>query len=304
MDYIISIITTIGVYSIMALSLNLLVGFNGLLSLAHVAFFGIGAYCVAVATATPNLMAWMPPFGLPYPGWQPGFGAGLVLGLEIVSAIAIFVGAVMNRFGGDIYCIATMGIGIIAHTYFLNATKVTQGPLGIAGVVPPQVLGMPLTNPAHYMLFVWVCVGLIWAACYGITRSPFGRIIMSIREDELTTRLFGFYTPVFKLINFVISAWMATFAGALFACHLQFVDPTSFLTTETIFVITMVILGGLASHKGSFLGAIIMIMLPESLRFVGAPPEYAAQLRQILFGVALVALMIFRPQGILGKFKL
>jgi branched-chain amino acid transport system permease protein len=154
------------------------------------------------------------------------------------------------------------------------------------------------------MGFVWVCVLIVWAACFGITRSPFGRILNSIREDELTIRLFGYYTPVFKLMVFIMSAWMATFAGALFACHLQFVDPTSFLTSEIIFVVTMVILGGLASHKGAFMGAIVMVMLPEALRFVGAPPEYAAQMRQILFGLALVVLMIFRPQGILGKFKL
>jgi branched-chain amino acid transport system permease protein len=304
MDYVISIITTIGVYAIMALSLNLLIGYTGLLSLAHVAFFGIGAYSVAIATANPDLLATLSKFGLPYPGWQPGFGAGLMLGLEVTTAISLVVGAIMNRFSGDIYCIATLGIGIIAHTFFLNATSITQGPLGIAGVVPPTVCGIELNDPARYMVFVWMCVTVVWAACLAITRTPFGRILNSIREDELTIRLFGYYTPAFKLMVFIMSAWMATFAGGLFACHLQFVDPTSFLTSEIIFVVTMVILGGLASHRGAFLGAIVMVMLPEALRFVGARPEYAAQLRQILFGIALVSLMIFRPQGLLGKFKM
>lgn len=305
MDYLISISTTIGIYSILALSLNLLIGFNGLLSLAHIAFFGIGAYSVAIGIATPEVIS-SQPWGqlLPYPGWQPGFGAGLALGLQVTTLIALPVGLIMNRFGGDIYSICTLGIGIIATTFFLNATSVTQGPLGIAGVVPPTVFGVSLASPAAYLVFVWLWVAFIALACWGISRSPFGRILTSIREDELTTRLFGFYTPAFKLMNFVMSAWMATLAGGLFACHLQFVDPTSFLTSETIFIVTMVILGGLASHKGAMLGALVMVLLPEALRFVGAPPEYAAQLRQILFGTALVALMIFRPQGILGKFKL
>ena len=305
MDYLISLLTTIGIYAILALSLNLLIGFNGLLSLAHIAFFGIGAYAVAIGIAMPETVtaqawgAW-----LPYPGWQPGFGAGLVLGLEVTTLIALGVGWVMNRFGGEIYSIATMGIGIIAATFFLNATSVTQGPLGIAGVMPPTIAGVALNESGRYMIFVWVGVALVALACVGIAKSPYGRILQSIREDELTTRLFGFYTPGFKVMNFVMSAWMATLAGGLFACHLQFVDPTSFITSETIFIVTMVILGGLASHKGALLGAIVMVTLPETLRFVGAPPEYAAQLRQILFGLALVVLMIFRPQGMLGKFRL
>jgi branched-chain amino acid transport system permease protein len=227
-----------------------------------------------------------------------------MIGLEITTLIAGGVGLVLNRFGGEIYCIATMGIGIIATTFFLNATSITQGPLGIAGVTPPDVFGIPLNSPGRYVIFVWACTFIVWALCFWVSRSPFGRIIQSIREDELTTRLFGFYTPHFKLINFILSAWMATLAGGLFACHLQFVDPTSFITSETIFIVTMVILGGLASHRGAFLGAIVMVLLPEALRFLHAPPEYAAQLRQIIFGLFLVILMIFRPQGILGKFKL
>ncbi len=302
MDYLTSILTTIGIYAILALSLNLLIGFTGLLSLAHVAFFGVGAYAVAIATSTPELLQHLPSW-LPYPGWQPGFGAGVVLGLEVNTLIAATIGAVMNRFGGDVYVIATMGIGIIAYTFFLNASDITQGPLGIAGVVPPSIFGIALSDPLRYTAFVWVCVALVWLAILGITRSPYGRILMAIREDELTIRLFGYYTPAFKLMAFILSAWAATIAGGLFACHLQFVDPTSFLTNETIFICTMVILGGLASHRGAFLGAIIMVMLPEALRFVGAPPEYAAQLRQILFGTALVLMMLFRPQGLLGKFK-
>lgn len=283
----------------------MLIGFNGLLSLAHIAFFGIGAYAVAIGTATPELIT-SQPWGqwLPYPGWQPGFGAGLAVGLYVTTLIALPIGWVMNRFGGEIYSIATLGIGIIAATYFLNATGVTQGPLGIAGVLPPKVFGMQLDSQGSYLAFVWILVTIIGLICIGISKSPYGRILQSIREDELTVRLFGFYTPAFKLMNFVMSAWMATLAGGLFACHLQFVDPTSFITSETIFIVTMVILGGLASHKGALLGAVVMVALPETLRFVGAPPEYAAHLRQILFGTALVALMIFRPQGILGRFKL
>lgn len=302
-DYLVSIITTIGIYAILSLSLNLLIGYTALLSLAHIAFFGIGAYAVAVATSTPDLLQHLPAF-LPYPGWQPGFGAGMAIGLEVTTLIALAVGFVMNRFGGDIYCIATMGIGIIAYTFFLNAANITQGPLGIAGVVPPSVFGLSLDTPARYMGFVWFWVAVVWLLCFGITRSPFGRILTSIREDELTIRQFGYYTPWYKLINFVLSAWMATLAGGLFACHLQFVDPSSFIMAESIFVVTMVILGGLASLKGSFMGAIVMVMLPEILRFLGAPPEYAAQLKQIIFGMLLILLMILRPQGIFGKFRI
>lgn len=303
MDYLISILTTIGIYAIMALSLNLLVGFSGLLSLAHVAFFGIGGYAVAICTATPEVLAPVAAW-LPWAGWQPGFWSGLVLGLEVVTVVALPIGWVLNKFSGDVYCIATMGIAIIAYTFFLNVAPITQGPLGIAGVVPPTIGSWNFSRPLDYMSFVWVCLGLVALATLGIAESPFGRILRSVREDELTIRLFGYHTEFFKLMIFVISAWMAVLAGGLFACHLQFIDPSSFVMNEGIFVVTMVIMGGLASHRGAFLGAVIMVALPEALRFVGAPPEYAAQMRQIIYGLILVLLMIFRPQGVLGKYRL
>lgn len=303
MDYLVSILTTIGIYAIMAMSLNLIIGFTGLLSLAHIAFFGIGAYAVAITTATPWVLdpvaSW-----LPFPGWSEGFFPGILLGIQATTLVGLVIGSVLNRFSGDIYAIATLGVGIIAYTFFLNAADITQGPLGIAGVIPPDIFGISLSEPWRYMVFVWIWTLVVGLCTLGIAQSPFGRILRSIREDETTIRLFGFYTPAFKLMAFIISGWMASIAGGLFACHLQFVDPSSFLMNETIFIVTMIILGGMASHKGAILGAILMVLIPELLRFVGAPPEYAAQLRQIIFGVFLVSLMIFRPQGILGRFKL
>jgi branched-chain amino acid transport system permease protein len=129
-------------------------------------------------------------------------------------------------------------------------------------------------------------------------------VLMALREDEEMTQVFGFNTLYFKLTAFVLSAMLASVAGSFFASYISFIDPFSFTLRESIFVSIIIIVGGLASLPGSILGALILIVLPESLRFIQMPPDVAAQVRQMLYGGALVALMLYRPQGILGKFRM
>ena len=129
-------------------------------------------------------------------------------------------------------------------------------------------------------------------------------MLKAIRGDEKAIQVFGYNTVYYKLTIFVISAGMAAVAGSLFASYITFVDPSSFTVFESVFILAIIILGGLANMRGAVLGALFLILLPEALRFVGFPPDIAAQMRQVIYGLILVSLMLYRPQGLLGEYKL
>ena len=137
-----------------------------------------------------------------------------------------------------------------------------------------------------------------------ITTSSFGLVLKAIREDEEAIQVFGYHTNRYKLTIFVISAGLAAIAGALYASYISFIGPSSFALMESIFILSIVILGGLANHKGAILGAALLIILPELLRFVGLPTDVAAQSRQLIYGVLLVVLMLYRPRGLIGDYRL
>jgi len=145
---------------------------------------------------------------------------------------------------------------------------------------------------------------LIYLISLGITKSSFGRVLKGIREDEKALSVFGYNTQLFKLTIFIITAGMAGLAGGLFATYITFIDPSTFGLNESIFILAIIILGGMASLKGSVVGAIFLILLPEILRFVGFPTDIAAQMRQVVYGALLVLLMLYRPQGLVGEYKL
>jgi len=145
---------------------------------------------------------------------------------------------------------------------------------------------------------------LVYIAARFIVNAPFGRVLKAIREDEQAISVFGYHTLYFKLAIFVISAAMAAAGGALLASYLTFIDPNTFALPEAIFVLAIVVLGGLGSLRGPVVGALILVLLPEALRFVGFPPDIAAQMRQMVYGLLLVFLMLYRPQGIIGEYKL
>jgi branched-chain amino acid transport system permease protein len=135
-------------------------------------------------------------------------------------------------------------------------------------------------------------------------QSSFGRILKAIREDEKVIGIFGYKTIYYKLTIFVVGAMMAAIAGSLYAAYITYIDPSTFTVNESIFIIAIIILGGLASLRGSIIGAVFLVLLPEFLRFVGFPDEIAAQLRQAVYGLLLILLMLYRPQGLVGEYKL
>ncbi len=288
MEYFIHLAILISIYGVLAMSLNLVVGYTGLLSVTHAAFYGVGAYATAL--------------GLTQLGM--GFFSSLLLGGLIAGISAALIGLVLSRFRDDYYALVSFGFNIIVFSIFLNWQEVTRGPLGIPGIGRPEIFGIEFSSNLSFLILSLVIMGLVYAAAQFITRSSFGRVLKAIREDEQAIQVFGYNTQYFKLGIFVIAAMMAAVAGSLFASYISFIDPSTFTLDESIFILAIIIMGGLASNRGAIIGAVILILLPEILRFVGFPTDIAAQMRQVVYGLILVFLMLYRPQGMVGEYKL
>ena len=288
MEYLIHIAILISIYGILGLSLNLVVGFTGLLSITQAAFYGIGAYTTAILLT----------------GTGMNFFLAMILGMVISGVCSLAIGFVLSKFKDDYYALGSFGFNVIIYSIFLNWQSLTRGPLGIPGIPRPSMFGFTFSENVWFLVLSVVLLAIIYLVCQFITGSSFGRVLKAIREDEQAISVFGYRTLWYKLAIFVIGAMMASVAGSLFASYITFVDPSSFALTESIFILAIIILGGLANNKGAVIGAVCLILLPEILRFVGFPNDIAAQMRQVTYGVILILLMLYRPQGLVGEYRL
>jgi len=288
MEYLIHILILISIYGILGLSLNLIVGYTGLLSITQAAFYGIGAYVTAILLTTTGI----------------NFFLSLLIGILITGIISLFIGYVLSKFKDDYYALGSFGFNVIIYSILLNWQDLTRGPLGIPGIPRPSIFGLTFSSNLSFLILALVIGLVIYGLCNFITNSSFGRVLKSIREDEQAIKTFGYNTLWYKLAIFVIGAMMASVAGGLFASYITFIDPSSFTLNESIFILSIIILGGLANNRGAVLGAIILILLPEILRFVGFPSDIAAQMRQVTYGLILIFLMLYRPKGMLGEYEL
>ena len=302
MGFAISIATVFAIWAILAVSLNLVVGYTGLLSIGHIGFFGIGAYSVAVLTSTTDYSQ-LRTEEIPTFGWS--FFAALPVGVGIAGLTALVVGVVFNRFRDDIFVLVSFGFAIISYNSFLNLRSVTRGAFGIHEVARPQIGSWVFDKEGEFLALALVCLALVSLVSWVIVSSSFGRVLTTIREDERATEVFGYRVTHYKLAIWVISAMMAALAGGLFGSWTTFVDPNSFVLLESMLLVCIVILGGLASIWGSLLGAMAFVLLEEGMRFLPfLPDEYVGQARQVALGVLLVLMMLFRPQGLVGRYKL
>lgn len=288
MGYLIHLAILSSIFAILAVSLDLVLGYTGLLSVTHAAFYGIGAYATALILKVLGV----------------SFFVALPFAIVITMLVALVIGLVLSKFKTDYYALASLGFNVIVFSIFLNWNDLTRGPLGISSIPRPELFGFALSENVVFLGLALTLLTAVYALSRFIVRSSFGRVLTAIREDEEAVGVFGYHTSSYKFIIFTIAAGMAALAGGLFATYITFVDPTSFTIVESIFVLAIVILGGAGSLRGPLLGAVILILLPEALRFVGFPPDIAAQMRQVLYGLILVGLMLYRPQGIWGTYRL
>lgn len=285
--YLIHILVLVGIYIILAVSLNLALGYTGMLNLGHVAFFGIGAYTSALLTkAGVHFLIAFPLAGL----FVTIFGYLLVLAT--------------NKLKGDYLALATLSFSFVVYSLLLNLTFLTRGPLGVAGIAKPEFFGLRILFPSQYLIFVVIIVTISVLIIHRIVKSPFGRLLQATRDDELGLKVLGKNTFKLKYKAMMISAFFAGIAGSLFAHYITYIEPNSFTLSELIFVLTIVIVGGLASLKGSVVSAFIIVMIPEALRFLALPSSILGPMRQIVYAVILLCILLFRPRGLFGRVDL
>lgn len=287
MEYFINLGILFCIYAMLALSLNMVVGLSGLVSLAHAAFYGIGAYAVGILMTKQGF----------------GFWTSMFVGMILNGITAFAIGKILSKFKGDYYAIVSAGLSVIVFSVLLNFKSLTNGSIGIYGIGKPAVANFHFYSSLSFLILALVFVGIFCAIFVMLDKSSFGRTLKGLREDEELTISLGYKTARYKSFVFTMSAMIAGIAGSFFASYIAFIDPTTFQLAEGIFFFTMITVGGLSSALGSIVGAAILLALPEGLRFLGLPYETAAQIQQLIYGTMLVLMMAFRPQGLLGKYR-
>ncbi len=279
-DYYRDVMTITGMYIVLALGLNLVVGQAGLLNLGYVAFYAIGAYTYAIFSTSYGLSFWL----------------GMVLGALVAAGFAVLLGAPTLKLRGDYFAIVTLGMGEITRIILNNWDTMTGGPNGLAKINRPVIAGYMLHTTLDYYYLILMIVIITIFAMQRLILSRIGRAWIAIREDEVAAEAMGINTFRLKLLAFVLGSAWAGLTGVFFAAKMAFVSPESFTFFESVLILCMVVLGGMGSIPGIILGAVLLIGLPEVFRDF---QDY----RMLAFGVALVLMMIFRPQGLLGTVK-
>jgi branched-chain amino acid transport system permease protein len=287
-DYLLHILILINIYIILVVSLDLIAGYTGLLSISHAAFYGIGAYFTALLSLH----------------FQTNFLFNMVFGIVGAAILGVIIAFPSIRIHDDYFVIATFGLQMIVYSIFNNWVALTRGPLGIPGIPVASLFGVAIDNHWKFLLLSAIFAFLAYLLVRKLVSSPYGRVLKAIREDEVFAESLGKNVDFYKIQVFVIGGALASVAGNLYAHYITFIDPTSFTILESILVVSMVIIGGAGSLRGPVLGAVVLVILPEALRFIGLPSAVAANLRQIFYGGLLVLMMLYRPQGLVGEFNL
>ena len=292
----------------LSLGLNIVVGFAGLLDLGYVAFFGVGAYVYALLAS--------PHFGLHLPFW-----AILPLGAAAAALCGVLLGAPTLKLRGDYLAIVTLGFGEIVRIFLNNLSQpvnITNGPQGIARIDPVQIgalnfgrtdtlLGLTVSGPMKYYYLLLALLLLVIVINLRLQNSRIGRAWEAIREDEIAARAIGIDTARVKLLAFAMGASFGGVAGGMFAAIQAFISPESFVLTESVMILAMVVLGGMGNIWGVVIGALLLSFVPEMLRYTVEPLQMAVfgkllvepeVIRMLLFGLALVLMMRFRPAGL------
>ena len=296
-------------YVLLALGLNIVVGFAGLLDLGYIAFYAVGAYAYALLAS--------PHFGLHLPFW-----AILPIGAALAALFGVLLGAPTLKLRGDYLAIVTLGFGEIVRIFLNNLSRpvnLTNGPIGVARIDPFSIGGVDFARSERFlglevngpMKYYWLLLGValvIIVVNLRLQNSRIGRAWEAIREDEVAARAMGIDTRNIKLLAFAMGATFGGVAGGMFAAIQGFISPESFVLVESIMVVSMVVLGGMGNIWGVVLGALLLSFVPEVLRWTVEPLQQAVfgrqlvapeVIRMLIFGLALVLVMRFRPAGLL-----
>lgn len=297
MNYLLHLLIYFCIYAISALSLNLVIGYCGLLTLAHASYFAVGAYAYAI---------------LSLHGWA--FLPALAAAVAIAVLLSLIVSLPAWRFRGDNFVLMTLAaqtfIFSLLHNWYHpqadpgTLLNLTNGPFGLAGIPKPAIIGIQMDTIGSISVFAValaaICALLVWR----LQSSPWGRLLQCMRDDELALRGLGKNVRRAKLEAFAISCGLVAVAGVLYASYVSYIDASSATLDESVLMVCMLLVGGMVNFRGPLVGAAVLVALPEVLRLVHLPDVMAANVRLLAYGLLLVLIVHFRPQGLAGKYRI
>ncbi|MCR4265273.1 branched-chain amino acid ABC transporter permease [Nitratireductor sp. ZSWI3] len=286
--YLLNLGVLISIYSILAITLNFIMGYAGIYSLAHAVFFGVGAYAGALAAMhlSASIFVTVP----------------VAMACAAVLSLALALPALRVR--GEYFVAASLGLQVLAVTIFAEWKSVTGGIGGLIGIPPVDLFGQAVYRPASFFPLSLAVLAIVIVVTRLLVRSSFGRNLTAIRDSESAAASFGKNVPLIKTISVVISAALAAVAGTLYAGYLSFINVESFMLDTSVLVMAMVIIGGTGTSWGPILGAAILLLLPGLLSYLSfLPPTEIGAIQQTLYGLGMAILMIFRPGGLVGRGK-
>lgn len=277
-SYIMTLTIKIGVYICLALGLNILVGYLGLISLGHAGFVAIGAYVCSLLVLKSGLSFWV----------------ALLLAGAFAAVCGLILGLPTLRVSGSYLTIVTLGFGEIVKTILMTWKPVTNGMLGVKPIPTPKIFGVSMTLKNHGLYYIMVgFLLLITLFCYVLNKSKTGRAFRAIKGDNTAAIMMGINTTYYKVLGFVLSGVICALIGGFYASTMTYIDPNSFTFDTSTMILSIVILGGMGTIRGMFLGAVVLVAFPELSRSL---MDY----RYVAYGIILIVMMRFRPQGILG----
>ena len=276
-EYYVNVLIISGLNAIVAVGLNLLLGFAGQISLGHAAFYGLAAYTTSILTTTYNLP----------------IIAGILAGIVLVGLVAYLIGIPTLKLSGHYLAMATLGFGIIVYIVFNETIELTGGPSGFVGIPRLSLFGYSFDSDLSYYYLVVSVLAIVLMFSLNLIRSRIGRALRAIHTSEKAAQISGIDIARYKLFIFVLSAVLAGIAGVLYAHYLEFIAPSSFGFNHSVLLVTMVVLGGMTNVWGAVAGAFFLTMLPEFLRAF-------ENIEFLLYGFILIVCMMFLPEGIVG----
>ncbi len=283
-EYLLYSLTLCLLFCGLTLSLNMVMGYLGYLHLGHIAFWGIGSYTFAILTLN---------------GW--GFFEALLAGGFVAACCGFILGTATLRLKSHYIAITTLGFLYIVHSLIINTQWLTRGPLGIPGIPKPEIFGNVINTNGSFFILTLLTIAIISFFIHRILSSPFGKILETIREDEIASISLGKNSFKYKMIIFVMSAFCAGIIGGITASFFNFISPNDFFMNQTIFIITALMLGGAGAFWGSFVGTFLLYVIQESMLYLPFSPNSIGAMRTLVSSLILIAIMLWRPNGILGK---
>lgn len=284
--YATNLATLIAIYAILSITLNFIMGYAGIFSLAHALFFGVGAYTAAwIAMHVSN-----------------GFFIAVPVAALLAALLSLALALPALRVRGEYFVAASLGLQVLGVTIFSEWKPVTGGIGGVIGIPPASLFGVAVTNPAAFLLLTLVCLAVVIAINRLLVRGSFGRSLTAIRDSESAASAYGKNVALIKTLAVVLSSALAGIAGALYAFYLSFINVESFTLDTSVLVMAMVIIGGTGTLMGPIIGTVLLMLLPAGLTYLWFLPQTEiGSIQQIIYGLLMTGLMVFRPGGLAGR---